>query len=393
MNEFVRTIAARVAEAAGLSPAEAERLIEVPKDPRMGDYAFPCFTLAKAAKKAPPLVAREVAARIGPAPGIAACEAVGPYVNFRLAPGALAQAVLEAALAPGYGESDEGGGRNVPIDYGSPNIAKRFHVGHLRSTVIGGALYRIYKALGYVPIGINHLGDWGTQYGHLMSAWEKWGEEARLAGDPIGYLQELYVRHNKAAKEDPACLEDARRWFKRLEDGDPRAREMWQRFRDLSLGEFSRIYELLGTRHDVVAGESFYEDKMPEAIRLCMEKGIAELSQGALIIDFKKHGVDIAEPMLLKRSDGATLYATRDLAAAIYRIRTYGPASGVSTSTSGGCSACRRAKGRRCSSTRCSGGRSGSPATRCASATPSGPKPRSHGRRARSASARRSSRT
>lgn len=329
MNEFVRAIAERTAAAAGLAPADVEPLVEVPKDPKMGDYAFPCFQLAKAARKAPPLIAKEIAEKIGAAglpEGIASCAAAGPYVNFRVAPAALARSVLRAAVAAGYGESQEGAGRAVPIDYGSPNIAKRFHVGHLRSTVIGGAIYRLYAALGYRPIGINHLGDWGTQYGHLVAAWEKWGEEARLARDPIGYLQELYVRHNQEAKKNPAFQEDARRWFKRLEEGDSRARELWQRFRDLSLVEFQRIYDLLGTRHDIIAGESFYEDKMPEAIRLCEEKGIAEVSQGALIIDFQKHGIDIAEPMLLRRSDGATLYATRDLAAAIYRFRTYDPA-------------------------------------------------------------------
>jgi arginyl-tRNA synthetase len=330
MNEFVNEIAARIAAATGLERAEAARLVEVPKDAKMGDYAFPCFLLAKAEKKAPPLVAKALAEKLAAAPpeGVAAVAAAGPYVNFRVAPAAFARVVLGAALAAGdrYGDSAEGAGQAVPIDYGSPNIAKRFHVGHLRATVIGGALYRTYKALGYRPIGINHLGDWGTQFGHLMSAWEKWGEEPRLGPDPIGYLQELYVRHNKEAKENPALLDDARRWFKRLEDGDPAARALWQRFRDVSMVEFSRIFELLGTAHDVVAGESFYEDKMPEAIRLCEEKGIAEISQGALIVDFKKHGVDIAEPMLLRRSDGATLYATRDLAAAIYRFRTYEPA-------------------------------------------------------------------
>ncbi len=332
MNEFVRAIAARVAEAASIPAAEAEPLIEVPKDPKMGDYALPCFALAKARRKPPHAIAAEVAERLqaaGLPPEIASCAAAGPYVNFRVAPGAFARAVLGAAIEAGerYGDSSEGGGAAVVIDYGSPNIAKRFHVGHLRSTVIGGALYRIYRALGYRPVGINHLGDWGTQYGHLMAAWEKWGDEARLAGpDPIGYLQELYVRHNQEAKTNPAAQEDARRWFKRLEDGDERARAMWQRFREISLAEFDRIYELLGTKHDLVAGESFYEDKMPEAIRLAEEKGIAEVSQGALIVDFRKHGIDIAEPMLLRRSDGATLYATRDLAAAIYRFRTYDPA-------------------------------------------------------------------
>lgn len=328
MNEFVEEIARHLAGAAGLAAADVARLIEVPKDPKMGDYAFPAFSLAKSSKKAPHVIAKELAEKLAAAPlaAIASVAAAGPYVNFRVAPAAFARAVLAAALAPGYGASDLGKGRAVPMDYGSPNVAKRFHVGHLRATVIGGALYRIYGAAGFRPIGINHLGDWGTQFGHLLAAWEKWGEESRLEGDPIGYLQELYVRHNKAAKEDPSYQEEARRQFKRLEDGDPAARALWQRFVDLSMQDFRRIYDLLGTKHDVVAGESFYMDRMPEVIRLCEEKGIAEVSQGALIIDFKKQGVEIAEPMLLRRSDGATLYATRDLAAAIYRFRTYDPA-------------------------------------------------------------------
>jgi arginyl-tRNA synthetase len=333
MNSFVQALAARIATASGIAEADAAKLVETPKDPKLGDYSFPCFTLAKSLKKAPPLIAKDLAAAVLAAPGTAGffstVEAAGPYVNVRLAPGALARSVIDAARSGGarFGHSDEGGGRAVPIDYSSPNIAKRFHAGHLRSTVIGGALYRIYAALGYRPVGINHLGDWGTQFGHLMSAWTKWGgDEARIAADPIGYLQELYVRHNKEAKADPSYEQEARAWFKRLEDGDAEARALWQRFRDLSLADFQKTWDLLGTRHDAVAGESFYESMMPEAIRLMVERGIAEESQGALIVDFKKHGVDIAEPMLVRRSDGATLYATRDVAAAIYRFRTYDPA-------------------------------------------------------------------
>jgi len=332
MNAFVSALAARLAPATGLAPDAAAKLVETPKDPKMGDYSFPCFALAKALKKAPPVIAKEVAAAVAAAPGtsdlFASVEAAGPYVNVRLAAGAFARMVVDAVRAQGeaYGGSSKGAGRKVAIDYSSPNVAKRFHVGHLRSTVIGGALYRIFAALGYEPVGINHLGDWGTQFGHLMSAWTKWGDEARLSADPIGYLQEIYVRQNKEAKTDPALEADARLWFKKLEDGDARARELWQRFRDLSLADFKKTWDLLGTRHDSVAGESFYEDKMPEAMRLLEEKGLTEESQGALIVDFKKHGVDIAEPMMVRRTDGATLYATRDVAAAIYRFRTYEPA-------------------------------------------------------------------
>ncbi len=330
MNRFVLELASRIARASGLDPAEVARLVEVPKDPKMGDYAFPCFTLAKARKAPPPKIAAEIAGAVRTAGDtlFTSIDAVGPYVNARVAPAAFAAAVLADVRERGarYGGSDEGRSRPVCIDYSSPNIAKRFHAGHLRATVIGGALYRIFAALGYKPIGINHLGDWGTQFGHLMSAWTKWGgDEERLKADAIGYLQELYVRHNKEAKTNPAIDEDARAWFKRLEDGDPTARALWQRFRDLSLADFKKYWDLLGTRHDEIAGESFYEDKMPEAIRLLTEKGIAEESQGALIVDFKKRGLDIVEPMLLRRSDGGTLYATRDVAAALYRFRMYEP--------------------------------------------------------------------
>jgi arginyl-tRNA synthetase len=328
MNRFVHELAAGIAGKTGLAAADVARLIEVPKDPKMGDYAFPCFQLAKAQKKAPPVIAKELAAAVGTPAGFAKVEAAGPYINARVEPAAFARAVLDEVRERGerYGGSDEGKQRKVPIDYSSPNIAKRFHAGHLRATVIGGALYRIFAALGYEPVGINHLGDWGTQFGHLMSAWTKWGgDEARLKDDAIGYLQELYVRHNKETKSNPQLEQDARDWFKRLEDGDPTARGLWQRFRDLSLADFKKYWDILGTKHDAVAGESFYEDKMGEVIRLAIDKGIAEESQGALIIDFKKHKIDIAEPMLLRRTDGATLYATRDLAAAIYRFRTYDP--------------------------------------------------------------------
>jgi arginyl-tRNA synthetase len=334
MNRFVDELASGIASHSGVPKDEVARLIETPKDPKMGDYAFPCFALAKAQKKAPPVIAKELAGALSASlpPGFKAIEAAGPYLNARVEPGAFAAAVLADVRERGarYGTSDEGRGQKVAIDYSSPNIAKRFHAGHLRATVIGGALYRIFGALGYEPVGINHLGDWGTQFGHLMSAWTKWGgDEERLQADAIGYLQELYVRHNKEAKTNPSLDEDARTWFKKLEDGDATARGLWQRFRDLSLADFKKYWELLGTKHDAIAGESFYEDKMGEVIQLCLEKGIAEESKGALIVDFKKHGVDIAEPMLLRRSDGATLYATRDMAAGIYRFRTYEPVRNV----------------------------------------------------------------
>ncbi len=331
-NVFERDIASRVGAAIGRAPAEVAPLIEVPKDAKLGDYAFPCFTLAKALRKAPPAIAKEVVEKIaaaGRSPLFGGVEAAGPYVNFRVDPGAFARLVLEAVREQGdrYGGTDEGRGRTVVIDYSSPNIAKRFHVGHLRTTVIGAALYRIFAALGYKPVGVNHLGDWGTQFGQLQAAWKKWGDEARLEQDPIGYLTELYVRQNKAASEDRAVEAEGRAWFKRLEERDPEARALWQRFRDLSLREFQRIYDLLEVKFDSLAGESFYEDRMEAAIERCRQAGIVDVGEGgALIVDLKARLDLDVPPFMLRKSDGATTYATRDLAAALYRLETYDPA-------------------------------------------------------------------
>jgi arginyl-tRNA synthetase len=333
MHRVQHAIAQLLAPHLGLEVEAAAALLEVPREAGRGDYALPCFTLARTLRKAPPAIAAEVAAAATAAAAdsalVRSVEATGPYLNIHLDPTAFAGLVLEEVAAAGdsYGTTHTGRGARVVIDYSSPNIAKRFHIGHLRSTVIGAALARMHRALGYEVVGVNHLGDWGTQFGHLISAWELWGEEDRLTGDdPIGYLQELYVRHNQEAKQDPSYAERARSGFKRLEDGDPDARALWQRFRDISLAEFERIYELLGVRFESVAGESFYEDKMEHALELCSQKGISTESEGALIVDFKAHGIKKLQPMLLRRSDGATLYATRDLAAGVYRFETYAPA-------------------------------------------------------------------
>ncbi|GIW72646.1 MAG: arginine--tRNA ligase [Planctomycetota bacterium] len=333
MDAIAIRIAAALAPHLGLEPEEVAGLLEVPREAGRGDYAVPCFSLARRLRRAPAQIAAEAAAAasaaIAPGGLVRAVQAVGPYLNLWLEPATFAEAVLSEVALHGrqYGESRRGAGQRVVIDYSSPNIAKRFHIGHLRSTVIGAALVRLHRAQGYEVIGVNHLGDWGTQFGHLIAAWERWGEEERLAGDdPIGYLQELYVRHNRAAAEDPAYAERARAAFKRLEDGDPSARALWSRFRELSLREFARIYELLGVEFEQIAGESFYEDKIPHALELCAARGVSEWSEGALIIDFARHGHPGLPPMLLRRSDGATLYATRDLAAAIYRFETYDPA-------------------------------------------------------------------
>ncbi|RME74703.1 MAG: arginine--tRNA ligase [Planctomycetota bacterium] len=334
MHESTRdSIARLLAPALGLPESEVTELVELPRERGRGDYALPCFPLARRLRKPPQAIAAELAESLAPAvaadPLVARLEASGPYLNIHLDPATFARRVLARVAQAGerFGESERGAGQRVVIDFSSPNIAKRFHIGHLRSTVIGAALVRIHRALGYEVIGVNHLGDWGTQFGHLISAWELWGEPERLEGeDPIGYLQQLYVRHNKAAKEDPSYADRARAAFRRLEEGDPEARALWSRMREISLAEFDRIYRLLGVEFDEIAGESFYEDKMAHALALCEQRGIARESEGALIIDFAEHGVEGLQPMLLRRSDGATLYATRDLAAGIYRFETYDPA-------------------------------------------------------------------
>jgi len=327
--DFVAEMARLAAEEAGCEPGAIAGCVAAPRDKARYTFAFPSFQLARQLGEAPPALAARLAQAIARSPLFEACDAQGPFVNARVEPAAFATAVLDRVAAEGerYGGSEEGAGRAVVIDYSSPNIAKRFHIGHLRSTVIGQAIYRLHAALGYRPVGVNHLGDWGTQFGHLLSAWSRWGDEARLEEDPIGFLQELYVRHNKAAKEDESYSEAARTWFKRLEDGDEAARTLWKRFLELSLKDFDRVYKLLGVTFDEFKGESFYVDQTDDAIRRCEEKGISEVSDGALIISFQNQGVKgIKQPLLLKRSDGATLYATRDVAAGIYRFETYDPA-------------------------------------------------------------------
>ncbi len=293
-----------------------------PPNPALGDYAFPCFNLAKELHESPHVSAQGLVQRLQPPATVVRVEPAGGYVNFALDPKALIQETLHTAAAEGeaYGSSEEGRGRTVCVDYSSPNIAKPFHVGHLRSTVIGAALIRIDRALGYTVVGINHLGDWGTQFGQILAAFSQWGagppEAATVAG-----LNDLYVRWNREEKEDPGKREIARQWFKRLEDGDPEARRLWAAFRDVSLREFDRIYSLLGVTFDAVAGESFYNDKIESAVRALEAKGLATLSEGALVVPLEARQMP---PFIVRKADEATLYGTRDLAAVLYRHETYG---------------------------------------------------------------------
>ncbi|MBW6462980.1 MAG: arginine--tRNA ligase [Bacillota bacterium] len=307
-----------------LDPAEVVNLLEVPPESEYGDYAFPCYTLAKKLKKAPPLIAVDLAEKLSDKKGRywSKAEPRGPYLNFYLAPAAYGREVLQQVWDQGdkYGHTNLGLGRNVPIDYSSPNIAKPFGVGHIRSTVIGHSLYLIFKALGYNSIGINHLGDWGTQFGKLIVAFELWGEEEKLEADPVDYLYKLYVRFHQEAEKDANLDDEARSWFKRLEEGDQEAVSYWNRFRKLSLENYALIYDLLGIEFEHYHGESHYNEMLDQVIELVKDKGIAKESEGALIVDLEQHGLP---PVMLRKKDGATLYITRDLAAAIYRHDTF----------------------------------------------------------------------
>ncbi|HEL1955877.1 TPA: arginine--tRNA ligase, partial [Streptococcus suis] len=296
-------------------------LLEKPKSSEMGDIAFPAFSLAKVERKAPQAIAADIVEKLDTT-GFENVVATGPYVNFFLDKAAISHQVLTDVITEKdqYGKLNIGQGRNVTIDMSSPNIAKPFSVGHLRSTVIGDALANIHEKLGYKPIRINHLGDWGKQFGMLIVAYKLWGDKAAVEADPISELLKLYVRINAEAEEKPELDDEARQWFKKLEDGDPEAHELWQWFRDESLVEFNRIYDKLDVTFDSYNGEAFYNDKMDEGIQILEEKGLLQESKGAKIVDLESYNLP---PALIMKTDGATLYITRDMATAMYRKRTY----------------------------------------------------------------------
>ena len=296
-------------------------LLEQPKSSDLGDIAFPAFSLAKVERKAPQAIAADIAEKIDQS-AFEKVVATGPYVNFFLDKSKISDQVIKSVIEAGadYGQQDEGHGENITIDLSSPNIAKPFSVGHLRSTVIGDALSNIFRKMGYNTIKINHLGDWGKQFGLLMVAYKKWGSKEAVEANPIDELLKLYVRINAEIENDPKLDEEGRKWFKKLEDGDPEATELWQWFRDESLVEFNRIYKLLGVEFDSLNGEAFYNDKMDEAVQILEEKGLLKESKGASIVELDDVNLP---PAMIKKSDGATLYITRDIATAIYRARTY----------------------------------------------------------------------
>lgn len=322
MKNFKQIIAKQISKIIEINEKELESYIETPKDNKNGDYAFPCFRLAKELRKAPPAIANEIKENIETVEEIEKIEVAGGYINFFINKGTLAEEVLgEISKTEQYGKSKVGENKNIVIDYSAPNIAKPFHIGHLRSTVIGGALYNIYKYLGYNVIGVNHLGDYGTQFGKLIEGYKMWGEEYNIEKDPINELTKIYIRINEACKNDEQILENSRNNFKKLENGDPYCVEIWKKFRELSLQEFQKVYDLLGSKFDSWNGESFYADKMPEVIEILEKTGKLVESQGAKIIDLEDKGINT--PCIIEKSNGSTTYATRDLAAILYRARNY----------------------------------------------------------------------
>ena len=323
MIDFKKKIAEEISKTVNIEKEEIETYIEKPIDNKNGDYAFPCFRLAKELKKAPPIIANEIKGKIELDTSIIEdVQVVGGYLNFYINKETITKEVLkEISKTEKYGKTNIGNGKNIVVDYSSPNIAKPFHIGHLRSTVIGGALYNIYKYLGYNVTGVNHLGDYGTQFGKLIEGYKLWGNEYNIDKDPINELTKIYVRINQACKEDENILNACRDNFKKLEDGDQYCVELWQKFKDLSLKEFQRVYDLLGSKFDSWNGESFYSDKMPEVIEKLEKSGKLVESQGAKIIDLEDEGINT--PCIIEKSNGSTTYATRDLAAILYRARTY----------------------------------------------------------------------
>lgn len=323
MADFKKLISESLkSEIEDLTLEEITALIEVPPNKEMGDYAFPCFKLAKVFRKAPNAIAEDLAGKIQPTDDINKIINLGGYVNFFVNKESLAKKVINQVLSEkeNYGKSDFGKGKTVVVEYSSPNIAKPFHIGHVRTTVIGNALSKIYQSQGYHVEKLNHLGDYGTQFGKLIVAYKLWGDKQAVEKDPIKELLKLYIRFHDEAETKPEMEDEAREWFTKLENGDEEAKDLWQWFRDESLKEFSRVYKLLDIEFDSYVGESFYSDKMPAVIEELKEKNLLEESDGAMIVNLEDSKLP---PALIQKRDGSTLYLTRDLASAFYRKKVY----------------------------------------------------------------------
>ena len=323
MADFKKLISESLkSEIEDLTLEEITALIEVPPNKEMGDYAFPCFKLAKIFRKAPNAIAEDLAGKIQPTDDINKIINLGGYVNFFVNKESLAKKVINQVLSEkeNYGKSEFGKGKTVVVEYSSPNIAKPFHIGHVRTTVIGNALSKIYQSQGYHVEKLNHLGDYGTQFGKLIVAYKLWGDKQAVEKDPIKELLKLYIRFHDEAETKPEMEDEAREWFTKLENGDEEAKDLWQWFRDESLKEFSRVYKLLDIEFDSYVGESFYSDKMPAVIEELKEKNLLEESDGAMIVNLEDSKLP---PALIQKRDGSTLYLTRDLASAFYRKKVY----------------------------------------------------------------------
>ncbi len=321
ISEEIASALKAVYDAEPLSVSEIAAGLEVPPDAAMGDYAFPCFKLSKSLRKSPMMIADSLKDAIH-ADYLGKIESVKGYLNFFIDRATYAEKVVSAVLSQGdsYGSDHSGEGKTVVIDYSSINIAKRFHIGHLSTTMIGNSLYKLHKFFGYNAVGVNHLGDWGTQFGKMIAAYKRWGDHDTVAQGGVDEMVKLYVRFNSEAKENPSLNDEGRHWFKRIEDGDPEALEIFNWFKSVTLKDAERVYDMLGVKFDSYAGESFYNDKMQPIVDTLREKGLLKEDQGAQIVDLEPYGMP---PALILRSDGATLYITRDLAAAKYRMDTY----------------------------------------------------------------------
>ncbi|CAC9927604.1 arginine--tRNA ligase [Aedoeadaptatus coxii] len=322
MINFKEQIAEGLARETGLDANELLYKIETPPDRKMGDYAFPTFMLAKTMRKNPAVIAQELKEKLSDVEGVREIAVAGPYLNFFIDTTALAENVLKAVLEEGdrFGSSDIGKGKTTIVEYSSPNIAKPFHIGHIRTTIIGDSIKRIYKHLGYNVEAINHLGDYGTQFGMMIEAYKRWGDDDVIEKNPIPELVKLYVRINQEAETNKELLDNSREWFRKLESGDEEAVALWQWFRDLSLDEFKRVYDMLDVEFDSYRGESYYSDLMLKAVDEIKAKGLLVEDQGAQIINLDKYNLP---PAIIIKSDGSTIYLTRDIATAIFRKDTY----------------------------------------------------------------------
>lgn len=319
--DYKLMVADKIAMASGLEAEQIKGFIEIPPRAEMGDFAFPCFTLAKELKKSPPAIAQELSGKID-SEGLEKVQALGPYLNFFLDKGAFVAAVVDKVLTEGteYGNENSGAGQKILVEYSSPNIAKPFNVALMYTTCLGNALYRMYKSEGYDTVGINHLGDYGTQFGKLIYAYANWGDEAALQNDPIKELLRIYVKFHDEAERDPSLDEEGRRHFKNLEAGEPYETELWSRFKELSLKDFQKVYDMLDISFDSIKGEAFYSEYIPEVVEAIQEKGLLTESQGAKVVMLDEFNMP---PAIILKSDGSTIYCTRDVTAALYRKEHY----------------------------------------------------------------------